>query len=53
MGKSESVNGRRTDNTIAKGKWTKGQTTIYNKAKDRDSAPLETPVVLHLKQSHT
>jgi len=28
-GESESVN-RRTDNTMAKRKWAKGQTTIYN-----------------------
>ena len=27
--KGESVNGRRTDNTMAKRKGTKGQTTIY------------------------
>jgi len=29
MGESESVNWGRTDNTMAKGKRTKGQTTIY------------------------
>ena len=52
MGKSESVNGRRTDNTMAKRKWTKRQTTIYNKTKDQVSAPLESPVVLRLQQSH-
>jgi hypothetical protein len=38
-GQSESVNRRRTDNTMTKRKWTKGQTTIFKtriqKTKDR------------------
>jgi len=31
IGKSEVVNGSRTDNTMAKRKGTREQTTIYNK----------------------
>jgi hypothetical protein len=50
--KNIKVNGRRTDNTMAKRKWTKRQTTIYNKTKDQVSAPLKSPVVLRLQQSH-